>query len=317
MRLFIIAIILILVSVPPTISTAQDQSAPSEGASIQQPAEEKNSPLAFDENRYVDPTYPNLAHLYWALSILDLNQNILIDNFMAITECNMYKSYYNNDIEWKEIREATRAYLRNNYKVFPTHFKITIPLFLGRYNAEEEYFEVDKDASIIDSVRNIETVYNTKPLTCGISRNLEGYPKNLVLYLNRPFSLSRLPVEKELARLFLDEVSHKGAQKVLSSSGRLLGAGDSVRTAYLQFMFRVHSYKGNINTVGGQTKAVVYAQIDHIKVFADYEGEKLLYQKDMHEEDNRKRRKRVGPITGDDLKLPEGPIFGDVEPKKK
>lgn len=289
-----------------TTATAAPQTASS--------AVQDAGAMEFDDKKYVDPTYQNLAALYWALGILDVNNSILIDNFLAITECEMYMSYVNNDLEWKEIREVTRDFLRTNYKNFPTSFKITIPLYLGQYNADEEYFEVNQKRSATDTVRNIETIYYTKPVTCGLTADLEGYPRNLILYLNRPFSLSQLPVEKELARLFLDESATKNSRRTMDAN-RSTKRDDLDRMAFLELMFRVHSFKENKNTMGGFVKAVVYAQIDYIRVYADYEKQKLLYEKDMYEDETRKRRRRNGSITEDDLKLPDGPLFAD--PKKK
>lgn len=269
--------------------------------------------LVFDDSKYVDPTYSNLAKLYWGLGILDINNSKLVDNFLAITECNMYLQYINNDLEWQDVRQATRDYLRKNYKLFPTSFRITIPLYLGRYNADEEFFEVNMERSAINAVRNIETVYYTKQITCGQTGDLDGYPRNLVLYLNRPFSLPEVPVERELARLYLDD-SNAANPKRMMDANRKARAEDSERMAFMELMFRVHSFKENIMTMGGFNKAVVYAEIDYIRVYADYEKHKLLFEKDMFEEEGRKRRKRESATTRESLDLPEGPIFSD--PKK-
>ncbi len=301
---------------PPQAQPAEE-AAPEINTTDEMNNNQQNDLLSFNESKYVDPTYQNLAKLYWALGILDVNNAKLIDNFIAITECEMYKTYVNNDLEWNEIRQATRDHLRNNYKTFPTNFKITIPLFLGSYNFEEEYFDVDQKASSIDSARKIETVYYTKLATCGLSGEIEGYPRNLILYLNRPFSLPRLPIEKELARLFLDDINSEETQRI----NKLLNpntTGDSTnRMGYLELMFRVHSYKESSNTSSGMLKAVVFAQIDYIKVYADFEKEKLLFKKDMYEEERRKRKKRTGELTGEDVSLPDGPVFGEPAEKKK
>lgn len=301
----------------PVAETAPDIVAPAEKPPVEAPVvTTRELNLPFDERKYVDPSYSNLAHLYWALGILDVNRNALIDNFITITECKMFQSYFNNDLEWREIRETTRNYLRDNYKTFPTSFKIMIPLYLGRYNYEDEYFEVDQEASAIASARNIETIYYMKAVTCGLGGEIEGYPRNLILNLNRPFSLPRLPVERELARLFLDETNSRRANRIVDPS-RPIKAADNQRFAYLELMFRVHSYKDTIKTAGGTLKAIVFAQIDHIRVYADFDKEKLLYEKDMYEDDRRKHRRRTGGTTSGDLNLPEGPLFGEPKSDKK
>ena len=291
---------------PVTADTTIDPVRPTE-------ADQPAGKILFDDSKYVDPTYSNLARLYWGLGILDINNAKLVDNFLAITECNMYLQYINNDLEWQDVRQATRDYLRKNYKLFPSSFRITIPLYLGRYNADEEFFEVNMERSATNAVRNIETVYYTKPVTCGQTGDLDGYPRNLVLYLNRPFSLPEVPVERELARLYLDD-SNASNPKRMMDANRKARAEDSERMAFLELMFRAHSFKENRATMGGFTKAVVYAEIDYIRVYADYEKHKLLFEKDMFEEEGRKRRKREGATTSETLQLPEGHIFSD--PKK-
>ena len=268
--------------------------------------------VAFDERKYVDPTYSNLAHLYWSLGLLDVNDAKLIDNFVAITDCEVFQTYINNDLEWREIRESTRDFLRENYRIFPTNFKITIPLYLLRYDVDGEFFEVDQEGSEILAARKIETIYNMETSTCGRGGDLAGYPQNLILHLNRPFSLPYIPVEKELARLFLDETAVKTNAARASSMMRSTRRENSVRTAYLELMFHVHSYKESVNTAGGM-KAVVYAQIDFIRVYADKEKEKVLFERNMFDVDNRGRLKRLNAISKEDLMLPEGPIFGETD----
>lgn len=306
--------------VQPSIATVQTppttELAP-EAKTVAVPNSKKND-LSFDETKYIDPSYPNLARLYWALGVLDINNDKQIDHFIAITECEMYKTYFKNDLEWVDLREATRAHLKNNYKNFSTSFKFTIPLYLGTYDSDGEYFNVNQKASAIDAVVKIETIYYSKLTTCDITGEIQGYPRNLILYLNRPFSLARLPMEKELARLFLDVANSEEAQR-FNRQLIMNTAGDAAdRMAYLELMFRVHSYKGAVNTSAQMLKAVVFAQIDYIRVYADFEKERLIYEKDMYEEDRRKRKKRSNVISGEDISLPEGPVFGEpVDTKKK
>ena len=327
-QLFIIAAVLctfcsflISSSYSQTPEPAAPAATPPQAASVTpaqpEPAvtsvEEAAKNIVFDENKYVDPTYSNLAHLYWALGLLDVNNNNLIDNFIAITECQVFQTYINNDLEWKDIRESTRDYLRKKYRLFPTHFKITIPIYLLRYNVDGEYFEVDQEESAIQAARKIETIYNTKIGACGIGGEIDGYPQNLILYLNRPFSLPQIPVERELARLFLNETNIRNDSVRASSMMRATRRENAVRTAYLELMFRVHSYKESVNTSSGTMKAVVYAQIDFIRVYADIEKEKVLFERNMFGLDNRGRVKRAKILSEEDLKLPDGPIFGETK----
>lgn len=312
-QLLVIALTLVVMG-SSLAAYATGSPAPAAAPIAEPEVTETDTTPTFDDKKYVDPTYPNLAMLYWSLGLLDINNAQHIDNFLAITECNMYLTYVNNDLEWREVREATRAFLQKNYKSFPTSFKITIPIYLGRYDPDLEIFEVNTERSAINAVRNIETIYYTKQITCGLGEDLVGYPRNLILYLNRPFILSEVPVEMELARLFMDEANSKNSRRAMDANRRQR-TEDSERMAYLELFFRVHSFKENKNTMGGFLKAVVYSQIDYIRVYADYDKYKLLYEKDMYEDESRKRRRRTEGITQEELQLPDGPLM--IAPKKK
>ncbi len=269
----------------------------------------------FDPTKFVDPSYGNLAKLYWNLGILDIRDGEMIDNYLAITDCELFQTYKSNDLEWSNIRNLARSSIRKNYKSWPTSFKVLIPLYLREYNEEKEYFEVDTKLSAVNSVRRIETVFYKSPVTCRKAGEINGYPRNLVLFLNRPFTLPEVPVEKELARLFLDEVNVTN-KKANDFAVKGLRDAKGLRMAYLEIFFKVHSFKEVVNTQIG-LQAVVFTQIDHIRVYADMEKEKLLYEQSMYETAKRKRRKINGNgITGEDLNLPDGPLFGEPAKKK-
>jgi hypothetical protein len=267
--------------------------------------------LQLDTSKYVEPTYANLAKLYWALGILDINDNELIDNYLSITDCDLYTNYLNDDLEWRTIRELARESLRKNYKTYPVHFRVTIPLYLRQYHVEDEYFEVDMDKSALRAVRKIEALFYNNAMTCRRSGEIRGFPRNLILFLNRPFTLAEVPVERELARIFLDEVNSQ--KKFLSTKQR---ASEGERMAYLEIFFKVHSFKETVHGLPG-IQAVVFTQIDHLRIYADIEQEKLLFERSMFEDTGRKRVKRVGPISEQELNLPDGPIFETKKSKDK
>lgn len=300
-------------SAPPT--TEHHTTSPAVGAETK-PLDNENATYKFDENKFVDPSYENLARLYWSLGILDINDSEMIDNYLAITDCELYQAYKTNDLEWREIRDLARASIRRNYKSWPTSFRVIIPLYLRDYHEDEEYFDVDTKLSVVNAARRIETLFYQKPVTCRKSGEINGYPRNLVLFLNRPFSLPEVPAEPELARLFLDEVNVTN-KKANDIAVKGLKNAQSLRMAYLEIFFKVHSFKEVVNTQAG-LQAVVFTQIDHIRVFADIDKEKMLYEQSMFEEGKRKRRKREGvPVTDEDLNLPSGPLFGEPSQKKK
>ncbi|MFN3827470.1 MAG: DUF4852 domain-containing protein [Micavibrio sp.] len=280
-------------------------------------AQDGSSEGIFDPNdpygleKYVNPTIQNLSHLYWNLGALDYANSVHIDNFLMINECDMFTTYLNNDLEWEEMRESTRSFLRTNTKFFPTHFKIAIPLYLTRYDPEKQVFNVNMDKSSVNYARRIETIYYVGGTVCGRVGEIDGYPKNLVLLLSRPFVLPQVPVEQELARLFLDEYNAKNKVRA-----KMMHRDEAYeRMAVLELFIKVMSFKGRVYGVGGSLKAAVFAQVDHIKVYADTEKQKLLWEKSMREEDSRARKKRtdIDEDLPPQVDLPEGSIFNAIK----
>lgn len=265
---------------------------------------------------YVEPNWQNLARMYWALGMLDRNNDVHVDNFLLLTECEMYTMYKKNEMEWADIREASKKSLIQEAMKSPTLISVFIPLELGQYNVEGEYFAVKKSESGVDEARIIKTEYNYRSQgTCGKGGNIEGYPANLILVLNRPFSLPRVPMERELARLFLSDIASKA--RPAPESQRLKAQMRMKRNAYLEFLIRIHGFSDIVVLPGMNYHAQVFAEIERIRIFADPKKQTLLYDEDMASSRrvNKKRRTSRSALEKA-IQLPEGPILGEPQEEK-
>lgn len=295
-----------VVGVPVSPSFAQGTS--SEAA----PTEEQGT----EPEDYVEPNWANLARMYWALGMMDINNQAHIDNFLLLTECEMYTTYKKNEMEWEDIREASKKSLIREAMKTPTIISVFIPLQLGQYNVEGEFFEVKKAESGVDEARVIKTEYNRRNQgTCGKVGNIEGYPPNLILVLNRPFSLPRVPMERELARLFLADIASKA--RPVSESQRQKAQANLKRNAYLEFLIRIHGFSEIVILPGASPHAQVFAEIERIRVFADSQKQTLLYDEDIASSRRVNKKRRTSKAALDKaIQLPDGPILG-VEEKEE
>lgn len=262
---------------------------------------------------YVEPNWQNLARMYWALGMLDRNNDVHVDNFLLLTECEMYTTYKKNEMEWADIREASKKSLIQEAMKSPTLISVFIPLELGQYNVEGEYFDVKKAESGVDEARVIKTEFNRRNQgTCGKGGNIEGYPPNLILVLNRPFSLPRVPMERELARLFLSYIASKA--KPVSESQRLKAQMRMKRNAYLEFLIRIHGFSDIVILPGMNYHAQVFAEIERIRVFADPKKQTLLYDEDIASSRRVNKKKRTSKSAIEKaIQLPDGPILGEPQ----
>jgi hypothetical protein len=228
----------------------------------------------------------------------------------------MYTTYKKNEMEWEDIREASKKSLIREAMKTPTIISVFIPLQLGQYNVEEEFFEVKKAESGVDEARVIKTEYNRRNQgTCGKVGNIEGYPPNLILVLNRPFSLPRVPMERELARLFLADIASKA--RPVSESQKQKAQANLKRNAYLEFLIRIHGFSEIVMLPGANPHAQVFAEIERIRVFADSHKQTLLYDEDIASSRRVNKKRRTSKAALDKaIQLPDGPILG-VEEKEE
>lgn len=283
---------------PPPVSAEQRQRSIEQTYNSQNPSSSANHEMIIDvpeidvvnvkvaKDKYTDPNFENLSKLMWALSVHQLSDNNAIDNYLRINECELYKRFYNNDLEWEKIRNATRSYINKNIAEFPTHFEIIIPIYLGRYNAEEQYFLLS-DASKLNGTRRLFIRTNKREKICEIFYDIKGYPLHLILNFMRPITLSNVPVDRQLAELYMEE--SRVAFEKLPPRAQLKAYE---RIAYMRAKVKITGFKEFENENGGRAgvRASVLAQLEGIEIYADKAMQKPIFKKDIKRKSMRQQR---------------------------
>jgi len=239
-----------------------------------------------NDDKYVEPNLENISKLYWAIGKFDIADDKLIDYYLMINECDMYMQFYHNDFEWEKIQKATREHILNNLSNFPTKFEILSPLPLGRYDQEKEEFEIEPEAKIT-GLRRLDFAMNQLGYKeiCARTGDIYEYPPNIVVILNRPFILEKIPVKRELAKMYIEE-----AKSFYDSLPPKLQLINYERLAFLRLKIKVTQYKNTVRLIGGDLRAVVFGRLEGFEVYADQDKMKPLYGKNF--EDKRFRRLR-------------------------
>jgi hypothetical protein len=221
---------------------------------------------------YVRATYDNLSKLYWALNMLKPDDDTAIDNFLLINECELYQQYYHNDFEWVKIRQAAREKIKKELPTYPIKFEIMIPIELGRYDLDKQQFDITPETKIID-MRKLDfsdnTIYHP---TCNIVGEIDEYPHNIIVTLNRAFSIEHVPVEPQIAQMYLDEAKEKVS--LLSAQAQVFAYR---RVAFLRLKVHMTKYKETVMSTASDLRAVVFATIDGVEVYADSRKLKPMY----------------------------------------
>ncbi|MAE51493.1 MAG: hypothetical protein CMH27_06760 [Micavibrio sp.] len=232
------------------------------------------------EHFYDDVTLEKLSKLYWRLNKFDISDNQSIDDFLRINECDIYTQYIFNEFEWQGVRKKAREYITQNVETFPDRFKFEQPLRLKDYNARTQMFEILPEYQI-DGIRKFE-VYakDIDERVCLASGNrgvkqIENYPKVLLVELNQPVNLTQIPVQPAVAKRYIDEKMQEFLK--IRESRRSREVMYSLRDAYIVMKFRAFSYKGTDIIMNGLERDNIYAMLEGYEIYADPNHEVLLY----------------------------------------
>lgn len=244
--------------------------APNVGAADMQDSEVTVMKDDFAHSAYVTPNIQNLSKLYWRLGIFNPNDKAVVDNFLIINECDVYQNFFNDDFEWANVRKATREMLKEQAPTFPNQFKILVPIDLGRYNVDRGGFELVNNTAFVNS-RRVQVTANNFFTGCGKKDDLPGYPSNVVMILNKPFTFNFVKVDEHVAQAFLLRKKYNEAPlpKELRNKG-------FQRIAFARMRVTFVRYQGTDTGHGGRKDAILYGKLDGIDIFEDMKEEMLL-----------------------------------------
>ncbi len=240
----------------------------------------KGGDKAPDMYIYETPTVKALSHLFWAVNMYNVEDDEAIDEFMRINECEMYRNFSSDELEWGKIRKATGDFLVENKGDFPTRFEFLLPLKLGDYNKEKGVMEIQEEYKIKNS-RRFELVasdYREANVPCVKGHNIAvGYPRAIILEFSRPFNLTSFPVEKEKATKYikskLDLMKSKYDPRAHSKKLAL-----KLRNAYLLIKVKIFTY-GKIlksTTIEGRSVQMI-GVLEGYEIYEDQGRENLFY----------------------------------------
>ena len=205
------------------------------------------------------PTTPDyLAKSNFMLKELDENNNTIIDQYLLVTECDLYRQYYTNDIEWSKIREATRGYIRTNKKLFPNRFEFVQPIYLGRYDVPSHSFEILDNSKLMGvGIMQVSGNYASDYKCLKTSDyNPKIFPLNAVLNLSRPLNYTSVKASQESAEEYLKFLADNNIDNSLG------------RPAYVRYRFKVEQSLNPVSLDNG-ISANFFGGLESMTVFGD------------------------------------------------
>lgn len=217
------------------------------------------------EPTYIRMSYANLFRLAWAHHLFKVTDKEALDAYLKVTECNLYKKYYQNEFEWEKIRKAAISYFDTYEQETPKYYEYVQPLALGRYDSELQGFPLEKAAEYI-SLRTLQVAnYKSGETPCGqLNVDMYKYPSSAVVNIISPLSLTFVRVPKDLAEQYIAWRSSQGLKTA------------SDRQAFIRYRLRIDRAVGISKAIGGGTYTFD-GRLMRIDVFADKDMMMPLY----------------------------------------
>ncbi|MEK7801362.1 MAG: DUF4852 domain-containing protein [Pseudomonadota bacterium] len=244
-RAFFVLILLI------TANTVMAQSQPTMKAA---PTVKNSTTLT-----YAPTSFENNIKLAWAMGAYDPKDVTAVNRFLEVTECNLYKKFFQNEFEWAKILKNTQKYLSNYGESVPRSYQFVQPISLKRYDFNLKGFPLEAN-SVYDPTYIIQ-ISDDKHETnvCGTRFVPEKkFPNSAILSIPSPFALSFLHVPEDIAKEY---VSFLSSQKNLRSEER---------PAFMRFQIEI-SRLLRMDTIGNTPYFVFRGKLIRIDAFADKE----------------------------------------------
>lgn len=241
------------------------------GFSLTAYADEELDPVkSSTDGTYVDVTLQNVSKLYWALAILDIDNDHDIEQYLQFNECDLYSEYRLNDFEMAKLIEAARNSIKRNMSDFPKRFGITLAIELGTYDTETQTFEIVSDDNIHNvkrlEARTLKTVDSCLSKIRRYDLHYDGFVVNFLKQLD----IKRIPVHPEIAADFIRQ-SNQTYEELADISLSLYK-----RKAYLQVNVNIIQFKAYAKTAAGRALPELFTRIESVALFADPEREALM-----------------------------------------
>lgn len=220
---------------------------------------------------YLEATVENISKLYWRKNALKIENDKAVDNFLLINECHIYEKFYKDDFEWQRVRSAARDMLKETKDRWPYKFKMIVPIDLGRYDMMRKGFPLINKTAFKD-LRRVEIGGNSENASvCGHYREIEYYPRNLILILNKPFSYEFVQLDEHIAQAFIIRQKYNKIE-----IPRELRDKSYDRLAFARMRISFTDYQGT--TVGRDNfpLGIMFGRLDGIDIFEDPNEKRLL-----------------------------------------
>jgi hypothetical protein len=209
------------------------------------------------QDGYHETSVENLSRLYWALGMLDEKDDVAIEQFLFINDCDLFNQFSQNTEQWPQIKATVRDMICKKKDEFATRFEVLIPVKIGNLDASGKEYALNPS---LTDMRQLEVSDNANVEVCGSRDDMKSYPRSLLLNLAAPITITSVPATQELK-----EHIQKNPKNT---------------AAVVRLKVRIGKYV-DTKQINGSWHAVVTAGVAGYEFYSDMKETRLLFAKDL------------------------------------
>jgi hypothetical protein len=222
---------------------------------------------------YARPTWDNLLKTLVRYGALDLSEDRILDEYAIVTECDLYRYFYGNDLKWNKVRESIRDSVELNLNKFPSGYVYEDKLLLDRYDFQQQVFLFSEKYSMLKV--NAFFLYRTNGHIC--NDTLINYmPRSFRAVLDESVTVPGLPLTPrsadDLVRR-MDANKNKERAIYVRFNLHINYVSKVIRNPTEELLDTPYRQKGS----NQYQPVIMNAQIDTIDFYEDEGRTKLLY----------------------------------------
>jgi hypothetical protein len=171
-------------------------------------------------DEYIVPTETSLIQTLLRFGAVDINNDVIIDDYAKIAECDLYSVFRDDDFKWNKIRAGLRNKIRNESVTYPSNYLVKGYISLDRYDFETKTFKINTNSPIlgVNAFRLMDYSLNS------CRETLKGVPKKYTAVIENRINIPGFIM------------SESDAQALL---GRLIKDGNNNRQILTKFNLRI------------------------------------------------------------------------------
>lgn len=208
---------------------------------------------------YKRASLQNLSQAFIKLTGVDLNDDVLIDDFAIINHCDIYTRYFKDEFSWRQAREAFRRVIQRELESYPENVYMLGSLTLGRYDFERKAFMLDEESKF---VRTGAFAFSDRGFSCpgGVVKQL---PLTYNFRLTNPITLDRFEVPEE---------------KAFTITRIMEQEQNRDRKVYLSFFIRINDFTTQNEGGSAGLRATTRATLMSMRVYLDRQRKIQIYE---------------------------------------